>query len=122
MVLMVRQALWRLCGINSHKYYKLEGKKNKQMDFANTVLQFLSQGGSAAVIGILFAAVGILIWDRKQLARTLTDTTQKVFDAKDSETKSIKEIVDRYHQGNLDLVEALNEIKIVLITIQTNRR
>lgn len=92
------------------------------MDFANTVLQFLSQGGSAAVIGILFAAVGILIWDRKQLARTLTDTTQKVFDAKDSETKSIKEIVDRYHQGNLDLVEALNEIKIVLITIQTNRR
>lgn len=92
------------------------------MEFANTVLQFLSQGGSAAVIGILFAAVGVLIWDRKQLTKTLTDTTQKVFDAKDSETKSIKEIVDRYHQGNLDLVEALNEIKIVLVTIQTNRR
>lgn len=92
------------------------------MDFANTVLQFLSQGGSAAVIGILFAAVGVLIWDRKQIVKTLTETTQKVFDAKDSETKSIKDIVDRYHQGNLDLVQALNEIKIVLVTIQNNRR
>ena len=35
--------------------------------------------------------------------------------------KSITEIVDRYHQGNLDLVQALNEIKIVLTTIQNSR-
>jgi len=62
------------------------------MDFANTVLQFLSQGGAAAVIGILSAVVAVLIWDRKTLVKELNDTTQKVYDAKDSETKSIKEI------------------------------
>lgn len=92
------------------------------MEFASTVLQFVSQGGSAAVIAILFTAVAILIWDRRNIIKTLHTTTQKVFEAKDSETKSIREIVDRYHQGNLDLVQALNEIKIVLVTIQNARR
>lgn len=92
------------------------------MDFAHTVLQFLSQGGAAAVVGILAAFVALLIWDRLHLTKELNETTQKVYDAKDSETKSIKEIVDRYHQGNLDLVQALNEIKIVLITIQNAPR
>jgi hypothetical protein len=92
------------------------------MDFAHTVLQFLSQGGAAAVIGILAAAVALLVWERKTLVKELNDTTQKVYDAKDSETKSIKEIIDRYHQGNLDLVQALNEIKIVLVTIQNAAR
>lgn len=71
---------------------------------------------------MLFGIVAVLVWDRKSLVKELTDTTQKVFDAKDSETKSIKEIVDRYHKGNLDLVQALNEIKIVLVTIQNSRK
>lgn len=92
------------------------------MDFANAVLQFISQGGSAAVIAILAAVVAVLVWDRKSLVRELNDTTQKVYDAKDSETKSIREIVDRYHQGNLNLVQALNEIKIVLVSIQNTRK
>lgn len=92
------------------------------MEFANTVLQFLSIGGSAAVIGILFAVVVFLVWERRDMIKEISITTQKVYDAKDSETKSIKEIVDRYHNGNLNLVQALNEIKIVLISIQNSRR
>lgn len=92
------------------------------MEFASTVLQFISQGGSAAVIAILFTAVAVLIWDRRNIIKTLETTTQKVYEAKDSENKSIREIVDRYHKGNLDLVQALNEIKIVLVTIQNARR
>jgi len=92
------------------------------MDFANTFLQFIAQGGGAAVIALLFGVVSLLIWDRKRLSKDLYDTTQKVYEAKDSETESIKEIVDRYHQGNLDLVQALNEIKVVLVTIQNIRK
>lgn len=92
------------------------------MDLATTILQYITQGGSAAIISLLFGIVAVLVWDRKSLVKELTDTTQKVFDAKDSETKSIKEIVDRYHRGNLDLVQALNEIKIVLVTIQNTRK
>ena len=92
------------------------------MEFATSLLQFISQGGSAAVIAILFAVVAVLVWDRRNITNILGSTTQKVYDAKDSETKSIKEIVDRYHQGNLDLVQTLNEIKIVLVTIQNSRK
>ena len=91
------------------------------MELLKVLLDFLAQGGTASVIAILSVIVAVLIWDRKSLVKTLFDTTQKVYDAKDSETKSIKEIVDKYHQGNLDLVQALNEIKMVLITIQNRR-
>lgn len=74
------------------------------------------------MISILLTIVFVLVWDRKTLVKELNETTQRVYDAKDSETKSIKEIVERYHQGNLDLIQALNEIKIVLVTIQNSRK
>lgn len=98
-----------------------EKTEKRTMDFANAVLQFISTGGSAAVIAILFTVVAVLVYDRKSLVKELNDAIQKVYDAKDSETKSIKEIVDRYHKGNLDLVQALNEIKIVLTSIQSRK-
>ena len=91
------------------------------MDFANQVLGVITQGGYVAVVTLLFAAIVVLIWDRMSLIRDIQLTIQKVYDAKDSETRSIKEIVDKYHQGNLDLVEALNEIKLVLVSIQSKR-
>lgn len=91
------------------------------MEFITLFLQYVTQGGAAAVIALLFGVVGLLVWDRKRLIETLNQTTQRVYDAKDSETKSIKEIVDRYHKGNVDLVQALNEIKVVLVTIQARR-
>lgn len=89
------------------------------MEFATTIIKYLTEGGSVAVIAILFAIVAVLVWDRKNISKELADTTQKVYDAKDSETKSIKEIIEKYHKGNLDLVQALNEIKMVLISIQS---
>ena len=92
------------------------------MEFFEYLLPQISQGGPAAVITILLAIVAVLIWDRKTLTRELVKTTQKVYDAKDSETRSIKEIVTRYHKGNLDLVQALTEIKTVLISIQNEQR
>ena len=92
------------------------------MDFAQLILQYLTSGGAGAVIALLFAGIVILVIDRRNISKTLDSTIQRVYDAKDSETKSIAEIVNRYHQGNLDLVQALNEIKIVLITIQNSHK
>lgn len=92
------------------------------MEFAQLVLQFITSGGSAAMIALQFAAIIALIWDRKQITKALNDTIQRVYDAKDSEVKSISEIIEKYHQGNLNLVQALNEIKIVLVTIQNSRK
>ena len=92
------------------------------MDFITLIIPYLTQGGQTAIVILLFAVIAVLVWDRKVLVKELADTTQKVFDAKDKEAASIREIVDRYHKGNLDLVQALNEIKIVLATIQNTHR
>ena len=91
------------------------------MDFAQLILQYLTSGGAGAVIALLFAGIVILVIDRRNISKTLDSTIQRVYDAKDSETNSITEIVNRYHQDNLNLVQALNEIKIVLSTIQNSR-
>lgn len=92
------------------------------MDIIGSLLQHVFEGGSTAVISILLIVIGVLIYDRRNLSKSLEDTTKKAFEAKDNETKSIREIVERYHRGNLDLVQALNEIKVVLTTIQNSKR
>jgi aromatic ring hydroxylase len=91
-------------------------------NFLTAILTFLTQGGTVAVIAILFLLVVALIWERRKLYLELTATTLLVYASKDKENSSIKEIVDKYYKGNLDLVQALNEIKIVLITIQNTKR
>lgn len=92
------------------------------MEFVTLIIPYISQGGPTAIVILLFAVIAVLIWDRKVIVKELADTTQKVLDAKDKESASIREIVDRYHKGSLDLVQALNEIKIVLATIQNTHR
>lgn len=91
------------------------------MDTALIILNLITQGGAAAVIALLFFVIAALVWDRKNLTKDLTATTERVYSAKDSETQSLKEIVDKYHQGNIDLIQALNEIKLVLVSIQNTR-
>ena len=91
-------------------------------NFLTAILNFLTQGGTVAVIAMLFILVIALVWERRRLYLELTATTLLVYAAKDKENSSIREIVDKYYKGNLDLVQALNEIKIVLITIQNTKR
>lgn len=92
------------------------------MDFATTIIQFIASGGPSAIIAILVGVIVFLVWERKKLVSTVNDTFQLVYDTKDSESKSIKDIIERYHTGNVNLVQALNEIKIVLTSIQIQQR
>jgi cellobiose-specific phosphotransferase system component IIA len=89
------------------------------LETGKKVVDFLSEGGSSAIIAILFAVILALVWDRKTLVKSVDTTTQRVFEAKDNELKSIKEIIDKYHQGHMDLIQALNEIRVVLSTIKS---
>lgn len=83
---------------------------------------FLSSGSISAVIGILIFIIVGLIWERIRLVKKLDKVTEKVIQAKMDEIDSIREIVDLYHKGNLNLVQTLAEIKGVLTNIQANRR
>ncbi len=82
---------------------------------------FLSSGSISAVIGILIFIIIGLIWERIRLVKKLDKVTEKVIQAKMDEIESIRKIVDLYHQGNLNLVQTLAEIKGVLTHIQSSR-
>lgn len=82
---------------------------------------FLSSGSISAVIGILISIIAGLIWERIRLIKKLEHTTDKIIQAKMDEIESIREIIDLYHKGNLNLVQTLAEIKGVLTNIQNRR-
>ena len=92
------------------------------MENAGIIIRMIVEGGPSAIIVILVLVVALFGWERREANKSLKATTDLVYGAKDSETKSIKEIVDKYHQGNVDLIQALNEIRIVLESIRNSPR
>lgn len=92
------------------------------MNFLDHILQFIMQGGQTSTIAIMFIAIVGLIYDRVKMIKTMNDMTEKLSTIKDKERETVNAIIERYHQGNLNLIGALNEIKIVLLTLQQNRK
>jgi uncharacterized protein YccT (UPF0319 family) len=100
-----------------------------ETSLVKTLLDFLTQGGSSAVIVVISCVIALLIWDRKSLIKSLEKNQDKlvtvqnqVVEAKEKEIQTIKEIIEKYHNGTLTTIQALNEIKIVLTTIQNSVR
>lgn len=83
-----------------------------------SLIPMITDGGPAAVIAVLLLCVGLLIWDRIQLLKRLAESLQQTMDAKEAEKQVILEIIEKYHKGNLTMVQAINEIKVVLAAIQ----
>jgi hypothetical protein len=76
-------------------------------DMLQKIMDAVLGGGPTAVIAILIAIVGFLVWDRKRLTTAL-----------ETKDKKIDQIVDDYHKGNITLVEALNSLKMVMVEIK----
>lgn len=89
-------------------------------DSIRETAHFLSSGGIAAVISVLLAIISALIWERVRLLKKIDDLTEKIIQSKKHEMESIRQIIDLYHQGNLNLVQTLAEIKGVLANIQSS--
>jgi hypothetical protein len=87
--------------------------------FIDILIPILTNGGGAAVIVILLVVVAMLIYDRIRMIKELAKSMQLTLDAKEAEKAVILEIVEKYHQGNLTMVQAINEIKLVLAAIQS---
>lgn len=83
-----------------------------------SLIPILVDGGSSAVIAVLILVIGFLVWDRVQLLKRLSESLKQTLDAKEAEKQVILEIIEKYHQGNLTMVQAINEIKVVLAAIQ----
>ena len=90
-------------------------------DSIRETAHFLSNGSIAAVISVLLTIIIGLIWERIRLLTRIDELTEKIIQSKKDEMESIREIIDLYHQGNLNLVQTLAEIKGVLANIQSSR-
>ena len=90
-------------------------------DSIRETAHFLSNGSIAAVISVLLTIIIGLIWERIRLLTRIDELTEKIIQAKKDEMESIRQIIDLYHQGNLNLVQTLAEIKGVLANIQSSR-
>ena len=72
------------------------------------IIKLFSNGGPTAIIAILTIFCGLLIWDRIRLVKAL-----------DSKDKRLEGIVTDYYKGNINLTEALSNVKLVLIEIKS---
>ena len=87
------------------------------MEAIASIISILSAGGSAAVIVILALIVVYFTWEHVRMLRTIDKYQQMITNNRDQYTDSIIEIVDRYHKGNIEMIQALNEIKVVLAAL-----
>jgi len=85
-------------------------------------ITYIVNGGSGAITTILLCIIVALLYERKIMNKNLDELVERAISFKDDEIRYIREIIDNYHQGNLNLVQALNEIKIVLVALQNSKR
>ena len=79
---------------------------------------FLSNGSISAVFAMLLIFIVGLGIDRMRLIRKNDKDQETLLDNKEKELESVKAIIEKYHEGNLNLSKTLSEIKIVLENIQ----
>lgn len=88
------------------------------MEAVLSIWNVVVAGGPTAIIAILFVIVVYLGYER-YLTNKLIANYQKIIEENRSHySDSIVELIDRYHDGNVELMKALNEIKLVLATMQ----
>ena len=87
------------------------------MELLNSLLELIATGTSGAIIALLLCAVGYLIWERQKMLTLIEQYKISLDENHRHYSDSIERILDRYHNGNIELVQALNEIKIVLATV-----
>jgi len=68
-------------------------------------------GGPSAIIALLLGFIGYLIWDRLKLIQSMKDNGAQY-------RTSLENVLEKYHQGQIGLIEAFNEIKLILAKLE----
>ena len=88
------------------------------MEFAQQIMALIASGSSEALNALMFGAILYLLWDRNKLSEQVQEARDKADSTKDEYVKAIERVLDKYHDGNIEIVQALYEIQIVLATMQ----
>jgi uncharacterized protein YbgA (DUF1722 family) len=83
-----------------------------QMSLLQTIIDLLKSGNSTVVLLLLLIALcGYFGWERFQMQKQLND---KIL----SDRQLLLDVIDKYREGQMDVVEALNELRVVLARIE----
>ncbi len=75
------------------------------------IFEGVAHGGPEAIFLILLGVIGLLIWDRISMVKALRENASLYRD-------DINKIIDKYQEGQINVIQALNEIKLILTKIE----
>ena len=85
------------------------------------LIKALLSGGPVAIIALLIAVIGYMIWEKRAVQKSNREALEKmtsVFTERvKEERQDLISIIDRYQEGHINLLQAINEIKVLIATI-----
>lgn len=90
------------------------------MEGIASLIATIANGGPTGIIALLGVAVIYLVWERVRLYKLIDKYRETIHENRNQYSNSIINVINQYHEGNKELIKALDEIKIVLITLQKN--
>lgn len=85
------------------------------------LIKAILSGGPMAIIALLVAMIVYLIWEKRATQKSNQEALEKMaslFAEKVKEERDdLIDIIERYQEGHINLLQAINEIKVLIATI-----
>lgn len=88
------------------------------MELASILWELVITGAPNALNAVLLGAVFYLLWEKREVRKIVEEQNKTIKTLHTEYVDSITKLIERYHQGNLDLITMLKEIRVVLSTMQ----
>lgn len=88
------------------------------MELVTELWSLVVTGAPNALNAVLLSAVLYLLWEKREIRKIMNEQNERIKELHTEYVSSITKMIERYHQGNLDLITMLKEIRVVLSTMQ----
>lgn len=88
------------------------------MELVTELWSLVVTGAPNALNAVLLGAILYLLWEKREVRKIMNEQNETIKELHTDYVNSITKMIERYHQGNLDLITMLKEIRVVLSTMQ----
>lgn len=86
-----------------------------------SVIKAILTGGPVAIMAILLGIIFYLIWEKRTLQKSNKEALEKLAETFSEKVKEDRQdlisIINRYQEGHINVLQAINEIKVLIATI-----